>query len=149
MDEMEGPRSEVGGSGEDNGSGSSIASTGPGATSPLSAANLVPVARFRAHPAGSYLLRSRISPDGRTLVTTSSDRTARLWDCSTWELRATLARHHRWVWDAVFSADSSYLVTASSDHSARLWNLRTSAVVRTYTGHQTAVTCVALNDSST
>jgi len=53
-----------------------------------------------------------------------------------------------WVWDAVFSADSNYLVTASSDHCARLFNLRTGEVVRQYTGHTNAVTCVALNDST-
>lgn len=53
-----------------------------------------------------------------------------------------------WVWDAAFCADSSYLVTACSDHVARLWNLRTGDVVRQYYGHQSAVTCVALNDSS-
>ena len=49
---------------------------------------------------------------------------------------------------AAFCADSSYLVTASSDATARLWNLRTGDVVRKYDGHQGAVTCVALNDSS-
>lgn len=49
---------------------------------------------------------------------------------------------------AAFCADSSYLVTASSDSTARLWNLRTGDVVRQYHGHQSAVTCVALNDSS-
>lgn len=108
-----------------------------------------PITRFRAHPSGSYLLKAKISPDGRYLVTTGSDHTARLWDTTTWDLCETLARHQKWVWDAVFSADSNYLVTASSDHSARLWNLRSGEVVRQYTGHQTAVTCVALNDSST
>ena len=114
-----------------------------------SASKLAPVTRFRAHPTGTYLTSAKISPDCRTLVTTSSDRTARLWDTTSWDLTSTLAQHTKWVWDAVFSADSSYLVTSSSDHSARLWNLRTSEVVRTYTGHQCAVTCVALNDSST
>jgi target of rapamycin complex subunit LST8 len=54
----------------------------------------------------------------------------------------------KWVWDAAFCADSSYLVTASSDRVARLWNLRTGDVVRHYCGHLSAVTCVALNDSS-
>ena len=49
---------------------------------------------------------------------------------------------------AAFCADSGYLVTASSDATARLWNLRTGDVVRQYHGHQSAVTCVALNDSS-
>eukprot|EP00978_Attheya_sp_CCMP212_P041582 scaffold240359_cov46-Attheya_sp.AAC.2 len=107
-----------------------------------------PITKFRAHNPGFYCLHAKISPDCRHLVTTSSDKTVRLWDTTTWELTQTLAQHQKWVWDAVFSADSSYLVTASSDHSARLWNLRTGDVVREYKGHQTAVTCVALNDSS-
>ncbi|KAL3823427.1 hypothetical protein ACHAXA_004302 [Cyclostephanos tholiformis] len=64
-------------------------------------------------------------------------------------LRQTLNKHRKWVWDAVFSVDSSYLVTASSDRSALLWNLRTGTPVRQYTDHDYAVTCVALNDSST
>lgn len=59
-----------------------------------------------------------------------------------------LKDHQRWVWDAVFSADSSYLVTACSDHHPRLWDLRTGDLVRTYQGHNLAVTCVALNDAA-
>lgn len=108
-----------------------------------------PIAKFRAHALGSYLLQARISPDCRSLVTTSSDGTARVFDTTTWQLRQTLNQHKKWVWDAVFSADSSYLVTASSDRSALLWNLRTGTPVRQYTDHDYAVTCVALNDSST
>mmetsp|Transcript_14278 Transcript_14278/g.22297 ORF Transcript_14278/g.22297 Transcript_14278/m.22297 type:complete len:314 (-) Transcript_14278:468-1409(-) len=118
---------------------------------PTRATNLVPLAKFRAHTQpGSYCLHAKISPDSRTLVTTSSDRTCKLWDTHTWELKQVLNQHTKWVWDAVFCADSSYLVTASSDHSARLWNLNSEhcEVVRQYNGHTSAVTCVALNDSS-
>lgn len=107
-----------------------------------------PITKFRAHPPGSYCLHAKISPDCRHLCTTGSDGSARLWDTTTWELSQNLQAHSKWVWDAAFCADSSYLVTASSDASARLWNLRTGDVVRQYHGHQGAVTCVALNDSS-
>lgn len=106
-----------------------------------------PLAKFRAHPHGSYTLQGKISPDGRHLVTTSSDGTARLWDTATWELTLTL-KSHKWVWDAAFCADSSYLVTASSDCVARLWSLQSGTVVREYRGHESYVTCVALNDNS-
>jgi G protein beta subunit-like protein len=107
------------------------------------------ITKFRAHPqAGSYCLHARISPDCRTLCTTGSDGSAKLWDTSTWKLSQNLQQHSKWVWDAAFCADSSYLVTASSDTTARLWNLRSGEVVRQYHGHQSAVTCVALNDSS-
>ena len=88
-------------------------------------------------------------------------------------LSKTLSQHSKWVWDAVFSADSGkvkeisllqnyrdrmyfthppncsgYLVTASSDQTSRLWKMGTGEVVRIYSGHQSAVTCVALNDNS-
>jgi G protein beta subunit-like protein len=121
-----------------------------------------PLTSFQAHPTGTYLTKAKISPDSRQLVTCSSDQTARLFSIyrppdppeeEKYHLEATpsliLNQHTKWVWDAVFSADSSYLVTASSDKKARLFNLRTGEVVKTYTGHQLTVTCVALNDSST
>jgi G protein beta subunit-like protein len=109
---------------------------------------LQPITKFRAHPLGTYCLHAKISPDCRHLCTTGSDGSAKLWDTTTWELSQNLQEHSKWVWDAAFCADSSYLVTASSDSTARLWNLRTGEVVRQYHGHQSAITCVALNDSS-
>ncbi|GAX29172.1 target of rapamycin complex subunit LST8 [Fistulifera solaris] len=108
---------------------------------------LRPITRFSAFVPGEYCLHAKIAPDCRHLVTTGSNGTAKLWDTTTWELTQTLP-NEKWVWDAAFCADSSYLVTASSDHVARLWNLRTGDVVRQYRGHQSAVTCVALNDSN-
>jgi target of rapamycin complex subunit LST8 len=139
---------------------------------------LQPVIKFRAHTEqpGIYCLHGRIAPDCRHLVTTASDGTAKLWDTTTWELSQSLIQHppvvptsndrnqrglnqhnnttnqspvlSKWVWDAAFCADSSYLVTASSDRIARLWNLRTGQIALQYHGHLSAVTCVALNDSS-
>jgi G protein beta subunit-like protein len=123
---------------------------------PTDSTRFIPLSKFRSHPTGTYLLKAKISPDCRQMVTCSSDQTARIFDITrhdnkgfTPNLSLTLAQHKKWVWDAVFSADSSYLVTASSDNIARLFNLRTGEVVRKYEGHQYAVTCVALNDSST
>ena len=128
-----------------------------------------------AHCDGSgrtSILKTAISPDAQLLVTTSSDKTAKLWKLprkkqdntnngeapeektqedttnSSFTLQRTLAQHQRWVWDACFSADSAYLVTASSDHSARLWDLHSGSAIRYYSGHTLAVTCCALNDSS-
>ena len=101
---------------------------------------------FQAHD--DYLLKCVVSPDVNTVATTSADKSVRLWNTVTWELERTLAQHQRWVWDAVFSADSLYLVTASSDQTSKLWDLRTGDVIRNYSGHNLAVTCVALNDGS-
>jgi len=108
-----------------------------------------------------YLLKCVISPDCRRLVTCSSDQTVKIWNLGGgddalegddsgpvgFKEESTLTAHQRWVWDACFSADSAYLVTASSDMTAKLWDVDAGAVIRHYTG-QMAMTCVALNDSS-
>ena len=100
-----------------------------------------------AHP-GAYILKCSISPDVKTLATTSSDHTVKLWNMENKTLSKTLAGHQRWVWDCAFSADSQYLVTASSDHTARLWELARGEAIRHYKGHHKSVICVALNDSA-
>lgn len=97
---------------------------------------------------GTYSLHGKIAPNCRHLVTTASDGTAKLWDTTTWQQSSTLQAGAQWVWDAAFCADSGYLVTASSDRVARLFNLDTATVVEFYSGHESAVTCVALNDCS-
>ena len=100
---------------------------------------------FIAHD--QYLLKCVISPDINTLVTTSADKSIRVWNTTSWELVRSLTQHQKWVWDAVFSADSSYLVSVSSDTQARLWDIRSGQSIKTLSGHNLAVTCVALNDN--
>jgi G protein beta subunit-like protein len=66
----------------------------------------------------------------------------------TFELLRTFEGHTRWVWDCVFSVDAAYIVTASSDTTACLWDSSSGEPIRTYSGHQKALTCCALNDSA-
>jgi len=82
----------------------------------------------------------------RLLATTSADSTAKIWDTSTLKEEKTLVDHQHWVWDAAFSADSAYLLTGASDKTAKLWDLSQGEVARQYTGHQKAISCIALND---
>jgi len=65
------------------------------------------------------------SPDGQTVVTASSDHTARLWDVATGRPRSEPLRHDDPVEFAAFSPDGQTVVTASSDRTARLWNITT------------------------
>ena len=104
-------------------------------------AHFEPLHKLRAHP-DEYVLKCLISPDVRSLATTSSDKTVKLWNLDGLGLERTLNGHSRWVWDCVFSVDLAYLVTASSDGSARLWDCSSGEAIRVYNGHHKAVVCV-------
>ena len=61
------------------------------------------------------------SPDGRTVVTASVDKTARLWDAASGKELQRLTHEER-VFAASFSPDGRTVVTASTDKTARLWD---------------------------
>ncbi len=66
------------------------------------------------------------SPDGQRVVTSSSDRTARLWDGETGALIAVLEGHDGTVHSASFTlASGRAVMTVSADGTARLWDATT------------------------
>ena len=77
--------------------------------------------------------------DGKYIVTASDDKTAILWNASTYEIVDTLLGHTRGVNSACFSFDGKYIVTASDDKTAILWNASTYEIVDTLLGHTRGV----------
>ncbi|MCX5746853.1 MAG: hypothetical protein NT062_30650, partial [Proteobacteria bacterium] len=82
------------------------------------------------------------SPDNTTLVTSSGDSTARLWEV-TGTPRATLVGHIGGLWSAAFSPDGELLATASSDGTARLWTATTGTPRGELVGHTGTVATLA------
>jgi hypothetical protein len=70
----------------------------------------------------SYVVSAHFSRDGSRIVTTSADKTARIWDAASAKEIAVLRGHDDGVYSAAFSRDGSRIVTASADKTARIWD---------------------------
>ncbi|OCK72773.1 WD40 repeat-like protein, partial [Lepidopterella palustris CBS 459.81] len=86
-----------------------------------------------------------ISSDGQLVASGSVDRTVRLWDATTGEVRATLQGHSNAVESVAISADGQLVASGSQDGTVRLWDAATGAVRATHQGHSHAVESVAVS----
>ena len=86
------------------------------------------------------LLHAEFSPDSTLVLTSSSDRTARVWDAQTGECLVSHAGHDGAVNVARFSARGFILATAGSDKTARVWTTGPVETARwTLAGHAAAL----------
>lgn len=80
---------------------------------------------LRGH--GGEIKDAALTPDNRSLVTGSADKTARLWDLAAVDPSASplvFSGHVGAVEDVAVTVDRRWLVTASHDGAARLWDLK-------------------------
>jgi hypothetical protein len=71
----------------------------------------------------SWVWAAAFSPDGRLVVTTSMDNTARVWDATTGQPAGVPMPHQGQIYRAAFSPNGRFVVTASTDKTARVWNV--------------------------
>jgi eukaryotic-like serine/threonine-protein kinase len=102
--------------------------------------------RIRAvHGHDGPLTSVAYSPDGKTLATSSWDRTVKLWDAETGARLSTLTGHHDWVCHVAFDPAGSRLATAGADGAIHLWSIATGRSLLTFRGHTQKVTCVTFD----
>ena len=63
-----------------------------------------------------------MSPDGRFIVSASSDRTLKVWDAATGVERLSLSGHTEAVTGCAVSLDGRFIVSASYDKTFKVWD---------------------------
>jgi len=84
-------------------------------------------------------------PDGKTILTGSRDKTARLWDAATGKPIGPPIAHQGSVSAVAFSPDGKAVLTGSGDNTARLWDAATGKPIGPPLAHQDAVWAVAFS----
>src|SRR6185295_5306434 len=80
------------------------------------------IATFAGHT--DVVWKCVFSADGRYLLTTSHDGTARVWDIAHGQLMTSVT-HGDIVWTGHFSPDSRRFLTLGVDEFVRVWDTRT------------------------
>ncbi|CCH44704.1 Transcription initiation factor TFIID subunit 5 [Wickerhamomyces ciferrii] len=89
------------------------------------------------------------SPDNRYLLSSSEDRTTKLWSLDTYTPLVNYKGHNHPVWDVKFSPLGHYFATASHDQTARLWSCDHIYPLRIFAGHLNDVDTVEFHPNST
>ena len=92
---------------------------------------------FSGH--GMMINSAEPSADGRLLVTSSNDETAKVWCCESGKCLVSLRGHRHFVASAKFSKDASSVLTASLDYTAKAWDATDGRCLVTFTGHSSFV----------
>lgn len=87
--------------------------------------------------------------DGRWVLTSSDDGTAKLWDSKTGNVVKTFAAHTDRVRHAAFSKDGKLIVTSSSDKTAIIWSVDNGKPLTTLKGHEWSVLFAQFNADGT
>jgi small GTP-binding protein len=85
-----------------------------------------------------------VTPDGRTVVSGSSDKTLKVWDLETGQCRATFEGHTDTVLDVAITPDGRTVVSGSDDHTLKVWDIATGQCRVTFEGHTGQVWGVAV-----
>ncbi|KAJ1993654.1 Transcription initiation factor TFIID subunit 5 [Coemansia umbellata] len=89
-----------------------------------------------------------ISFDSKYLISSSEDKTTRLWSLDTFTNVVCYKGHNYPIWDVSFAPQGFYFATASHDRTARLWSCDHIYALRIFAGHLSDVNCVRFHPNS-
>lgn len=86
-----------------------------------------------------------VDPDNQFFASGSGDRTIKLWDLASGQLKLTLTGHISAVRGLAISPRHPYLFSCGEDKMVKCWDLETNKVIRHYHGHLSGVYSLSLH----
>ena len=101
-------------------------------------------------PSGHFdaVLSMRFDSDGKTLLTTSKDKTAKLWEVKTGKCLHTFIGHNAAVNYGEFNSNGELIVTASDDGHAIIWSTKTGQKMFDFCGHNGALSSASFSHNN-
>ncbi|KAK4861184.1 hypothetical protein LT330_004100 [Penicillium expansum] len=115
-----------------------------GHAGPVTAVAFQPCASAREGLSGD----DKVATNARWLLSSSMDKTIRLWSLDSWQCMVVYKGHDRPVWDLSWGPFSHYFVSGGSDRTARLWVSDQIRQQRIFVGHDHDVDVVCFHPNS-